>query len=626
MAWQQDLMQTSNSLQQIGAQFELLQSAFASLQSQHDAATAQAIQWGKAQGVALNADGVAASVETPYVLIRVDEKTYKMVMWRGRADVPIIGEFDFQTDGFTVSTVTPSSRLFSNVPPWVDKVTGWHAAPFGVSVDLRKGALRVTEGDPRAFREMFRAHLGNAIDDHSFKVQTGAAWLRFLKGLLDRGIAPINRLPVAPEHWDANAPCKIELRPYQQEFISLFLKNGSQTIVLTSGGGKTFVALYLIAHLIGRKYIFCDSDFLVGQWRARLKEYVPNADVVVMTYQAASRAPQSLKGVLAISDEGHRLPAPTWSKLAFADVDYQVSMTATPGDADRRTMLFALGGPVHRTPPEVLIKEGVLNRPKVQVLQVPDLAFKIQWLKDALAKHHAQRVLVYCDSLKLGKDLERILGIPFVYGETKNKFEAVTNAPHCILSKAVETALDLTDLALIIEVDVSRTGKSMISGGQRGGRAGHSRIQCEFVELMTPDELRRFGNRLVGIEMMYGDVITYKDLTGQGTTIASRQTKTRSAATAPVLDKASNAVKKALTVPGVRRGIIDAEAKLGASRQGYAAKAFAILVDLGSGTSEELRRKADKPMKTWEPYQAGLNALVSVGLVRLESKTYTRAR
>ena len=541
-------------------------------------------------------------------------------MWRGRADVPIIGEFDFQTDGFTVSTVTPSSRLFTYVPSWVDEVTGWHAAPFGVSVDLRKGALRVTEGDPRAFRDQFRTHLGNPIDDHSFKVQTGAAWLRFLKGLLDRGIAPINRQPVATEHWDANASCKIVLRPYQQEYVTLFLKNGSLTIVLPSGAGKTFIALYLIAHLIGRKYIFCDSDFLVGQWRARLKEYVPNADCVVITYQAASRQPHLLKGILAISDEGHRLPAPTWSKIAFANVDYQVSMTATPGDADRRTMLFALGGPVHRTPPEVLIKEGVLNRPKVQVFQVPDLAFKIQWLKEALAKHRHQRVLVYCDSLQLGKQLSRDLGIPFVYGETKDKFEVVTNALHCILSKAVETALDLTDLALIVEVDVSRTGKSVISAGQRGGRAGHSRIACEFVTLMTPTEYARFGSRLVGIEMMYGDVIAYKDLTGAITKVTRKPIVKK----APMaLVKASESVKQILAVPGVRRAIIDAEAKLGASRQGYAAKAFTLLIDLGHGTSENLRQRADKSVKAWEPYQAGLNSLVRCGLARLDAtKTY----
>jgi hypothetical protein len=296
-------------------------------------------------------------------------------------------------------------------------------------------------------------------------------------------------------------------------------------------------------------------------------------------------------------------------------------MTATPGDEDRRTMLFALGGPVHRTPPEVLIKEGVLNRPRVQVLQVHDLGFKIQWLKDALAKHHNQRVLVYCDSLKLGNELSRGLGIPFVYGDTKNKFQTVTNAQHCILSKAVETALDLTDLALIVEVDVSGTGKSMISGGQRGGRAGHSRIECEFVELMTPDEFRRFGSRLVGIEMMFGDVIEYHDLTGKAGAVAKPMVK-KTPTTVFETVKVSEVAKRALNAPGVRRAILDAEAKLGKDAQGYALKVFAVLVEYGSGTSEELRRKADKTPKAWERYRAGFSRLIDEGLVEQPERRY----
>lgn len=504
-------------------------------------------------------------------------------------------------------------------------MTGWRAAPFGVSINLARGSLAVTEGDAGAFREMFRAHLGKALGDRQFKIQGGAAWLRFLKSLLDRGIAPINRQAVQSEDWDPNAPCKIVLRPYQVGYVEQFLKDGSITIVLPSGAGKTWIALYLIAHLRGQQYVFCDSDFLVGQWKARLREYAPHAEVEVMTYQAASRKPEKLKGVFALSDEAHRLPAPTWSKLAFGSFTYQASMTATVGDEERRTMLFALGGPPRVTPWQDLVAEGVLNRPRVEVLQVSDLAFKILWLKDALAKHRAKRVLVYCDSIQLGKQLTRELGIPFIYGETRNKFDAVTNARHCILSKAIETALDLTDLELIVEVDVSRTGRSMISAGQRAGRAGHSLRACAFVVLMTPHEYARFGERLVGIEMQFGDVIAYRDLTGNPAQLrgATQHKPAIRKATIALKTKVGDGVSKLLDVPGVRRAILDAETKLGGERTGYVAKAFQVLVKHGSGTSEELRRRADMTPRAWKRYRPGLNALVGVGLAVCDHQVYT---
>jgi hypothetical protein len=95
MTWDDHLQQAQQSLAQIGGQFAELGVQLDALAQLRDAATAQVMVLGRAQGASLNPDAVAASIEAPYVLIRVDERTWKMVMWRGRADVPIIGEFDF---------------------------------------------------------------------------------------------------------------------------------------------------------------------------------------------------------------------------------------------------------------------------------------------------------------------------------------------------------------------------------------------------------------------------------------------------------------------------------------------------------------------------------------------------
>jgi hypothetical protein len=77
-----------------------------------------------------------------------------------------------------------------------------------------------------------------------------------------------------------------------------------------------------------------------------------------------------------------------------------------------------------------------------------------------------------------------------------------------------------------------------------------------------------------------------------------------------------------LAIPAIRRLIQDEEKSLGATRQGYAAKAFRVLWKWKTGTSNFLRLKEDKSTKAWEPYQAGLNALVRTGLAEMSAKTY----
>lgn len=112
--WQTHFQTAQHNLVVLGEQFIELGAQLDALVQLRDAATAQVITLGRTQGIELNSAAISASIEMPYILFRVDEKTWKMIMWRGR-QLPIIGQFDFQTEGFTVSTVTPSSRLFSHI-------------------------------------------------------------------------------------------------------------------------------------------------------------------------------------------------------------------------------------------------------------------------------------------------------------------------------------------------------------------------------------------------------------------------------------------------------------------------------------------------------------------------------
>ena len=595
----------------------------AALIEMRDAATAEVLALGRGAGVEMNPDAVQASIAKPYALLRTDDpNTWKVITWRGRRDMPVIGWIDWQDDAFIVSTINRATRFVSDVPDWMLDTIGWQPPEFAAALNPGKTLVQLSRGDRSAFQRRYGAWLAGSADS-GFRIKKGRAWIELLEKMLNDGIVPFTATPVSPEHWDAHAPCKVVLRDYQQPYVEQFLRDGAESIILPSGAGKTMIALYLIAHLVGHETILCDSDVLVGQWKARLKEYTPHADVEVLSFQAAMRRLDDLHGVFLLIDEGHRLPADTWSRLAFTRFQYRGLMTATPWRLKRQAMVFALGGPPRVIPWKELIDAGVLNRPRVQVIIVPNPAFKLPWIKKALAEHRDANALIYSDSIQYGKELADALDLPFIHGETKDKYARVMEARQRIVSKAIEASVDIPDLTLVIEADVSRTGESRISEGQRIGRLLHGRQCGEYFILLTPDDFSRFRGRLLGVEAELGDIVEYVDLTGQGIqSLKIPERKSRPRPRPPIAQvKPGDEVGAILAAPAIRRLILDHEKNLGATRQGYMAKAFRILWK-SDGTSEELRLREGKAAKTWEWYQAALNMLVKAGLAKKVNDRY----
>lgn len=593
------------------------------LTSLRNEATAQVQALGQGAGVEINPDAVLASLDKPYVLIKTeDPNTWKVITWRGRKDMPVIGWIDWQDDAFIVSTINRAMRFVTDIPEWMIETVGWAPPEFKAALNPAKTEVQVLAGDRARFHKRYGTYLAGATAD-GFKVKRGRAWIELLEKMLGDGIGPFAAKPVASGDWNNKAECKFSLRDYQQPYIEQFLRDGAESIILPSGAGKTFIALYIIAHVVGHVVILCDSDVLVGQWRTRLKEYAPHADVEILTFQGAVKRINRLKGTFLLTDEGHRLPADTWSRLAFMDFTYRALMTATPWRLKRQAMIFALGGPPRVIPWKQLIDAGVLNRPRVQVVIVQSDAVKLAWIKRALAERPTANALVYCDSIQYGKDLARKLDLPFIWGETKNKYQRVMEAQQRVVSKAIEASIDIPDLTLVIEADVSRTGESRVSEGQRIGRMLHGKSRGEYFVLLTPDEFSRFRGRLLGVEAELGDIVEYVDLTGQGikslTTVPKAKSAPRARTVATV--KAGDEAGAALASTAIHRIILDDEKGFGATRQGYMEKAFRILWNT-DGTSEELRLRTGIGEDPWRRYQAALNRLVKVGLAKKVSDRY----
>jgi len=138
---------------------------------------------------------------------------------------------------------------------------------------------------------------------------------------------------------------KTKLRGYQEEALKAWLRAGKRgVIVLPTGAGKTIVAMAAIAYVNAPAIVVVPTIDLMEQWRTNLvKEFDVEVGaygggenslkaITVSTYDSAYIRAEELgnKFMLAIFDEVHHLPAPSYSQIAelFA-APFRMGLTAT---------------------------------------------------------------------------------------------------------------------------------------------------------------------------------------------------------------------------------------------------------------------------------------------------------
>ncbi len=154
------------------------------------------------------------------------------------------------------------------------------------------------------------------------------------------------------------------LRPEQQPIIKLYQeacnKRGGGLISLKCGGGKTVLALYIIALLQKKTIVIVHKDFLMTQWRDRIQQFLPearigkiqqntidieNKDIVLAMVQSLSQKEYDSEVFssfgLAIFDECHHLGAEVFSKsMAKVASQYMLGLSATPDRKDGLRKVF----------------------------------------------------------------------------------------------------------------------------------------------------------------------------------------------------------------------------------------------------------------------------------------------
>ncbi|MFJ6680065.1 DNA repair helicase XPB [Microbacterium sp. NPDC091382] len=301
------------------------------------------------------------------------------------------------------------------------------------------------------------------------------------------------------------------LRPYQRKAVDIFSEGGSGVVVLPCGAGKTLVGAAAMADTKTTTLILVTNTVSARQWRDELlkrtsltpeeigeysgqsKEVKP---VTIATYQilTAKRKGEyahlalldALDWGLIVYDEVHLLPAPVFKLTADLQARRRLGLTATLVREDgREGDVFSLIGPKRFDAPwkeieaQGFISPAVCYEVRIDLPASDRLEYaasadderyrlaatahaKIDVVRDLVAKHEGEQILVIGQYLDQIDVLSEELGAPKITGSTpvderEELFDAFRNAriPVLVVSKVANFSIDLPDASVAIQVSGS---------------------------------------------------------------------------------------------------------------------------------------------------------------------------
>jgi superfamily II DNA or RNA helicase len=181
------------------------------------------------------------------------------------------------------------------------------------------------------------------------------------------------------------------LREYQEKIVNEVQENFGDPfkrggiLNLSTGSGKTVLALYLIQWLKYKTIIFVHKTILLEQWKERINQFLPNAkvgiikgpiceienvDIVIAMIQTVSNANKSFHTStfesfgLCIVDEIHTICTQTFSKCVhFCRTKYRLGLSATLRRDGFQKVYEYFIGPVIST-----LKQTIMN-PRIKVFK-----------------------------------------------------------------------------------------------------------------------------------------------------------------------------------------------------------------------------------------------------------------
>lgn len=334
------------------------------------------------------------------------------------------------------------------------------------------------------------------------------------------------------------------LRDYQRTAVDNFFEGGSGVVVLPCGAGKTLVGAGAMARAGTTTLVLVTNTVSARQWRAELlarttltedevgeysgsvKEIKP---VTIATYQilTAKRKGEyahlalldALDWGLIVYDEVHLLPAPVFKLTAELQARRRLGLTATLVREDgRESDVFSLIGPKRFDAPWKEIEaQGFISPASCYEVRIdlPDeerleyaasadderyrlaatAPAKLRVVKELVARHAGERILVIGQYLDQIEELADALGAPRLTGATPveererlyQEFREGTT-PVLVVSKVANFSVDLPEATVAIQVSGSFGSRQ--EEAQRLGRLlrpKESGLPANFYTLVARD-------------------------------------------------------------------------------------------------------------------------------------------
>jgi DNA excision repair protein ERCC-3 len=373
------------------------------------------------------------------------------------------------------------------------------------------------------------------------------------------------------------------IREYQKQAGEAFIGSvespgGSGVVVLPCGAGKTIVGIYAMSLLQRRTLILVTNITAARQWKREIvdktdipaeaigeysgesKEIKPVtlATYQILTYRKNKNDPFTHYGIfnaenwgLIIYDEVHLLPAPIFKFTADLQARRRLGLTATLIREDgHESDVFTLIGPKKFDVPwKDLERQGWIATarcveirvdlpeaeklrylsltPKKQIRLAYENPEKRHVVKELLARHAGDQVLVIGQYLTQIDEMARETGAPVITGATPNVrrdelYDAfrIGAIKVLILSKVGNFAIDLPDANVAIQISGSFGSRQ--EEAQRLGRilrpkkAGEQAIFYSIVTRETKELDFAMNRQLFLTEQGYSYEIQYREIEEKG--------------------------------------------------------------------------------------------------------------
>lgn len=405
-----------------------------------------------------------------------------------------VGWFDHQTTGYNVYLINRYTQWLGELPSWLKEELKLEE-PLPLFVE--DGTLMF----PKEKREEIRKRYGELLDvieEDKGRIKVGKEF-DLIARIIESGGLPFVPKPVAQS--DLREPqVNFDLSgkySFQKEAYEKFLKFGAVGVYWMCGAGKSFLAIYILDSLKGRKVVFVPNNTLKEQWKEYFRKYAPRLlDEVEVYHYSRWKDVKDKEYIIAVFDENQFLPADTYAKLSTLKTKYRLGLSASPFREDQRTnYIFALTGYPLGLGWKDLMKILGKHYHEVNVFVVKNLNDKFSKVRGLF--NPERKTFIFSFRLDIGQKLASMLGIPFVSGQTKDKdrVEILLNNKAVVISKVAELGVSVKDLEHIIEVDFlygSRQEELQLTGRILHG----SNPKAKHDILMTKEEFLKYGKRL----------------------------------------------------------------------------------------------------------------------------------